>query len=85
MVGSASILVGSISKFSAKIVVEPIELADVDGEMPTVDPRIASLDYEYVFMACFDKSQKDNGGQAIWYVTVKNDLTLGGSTTVAVK
>jgi carotenoid cleavage dioxygenase-like enzyme len=65
--------------------VEPIELADVDGEMPTVDPRIASLDYEYVFMACFDKSQMDNGQQAIWYVTVKNDLTLGGSTTAAVK
>jgi len=47
--------------------VEPIELADVDGEMPTVDPRIESLDYEYVFMARFDKPKKDDGGQAIWH------------------
>lgn len=47
--------------------VEPIELADVDGEMPTVDPRIASLDYQYVFMACYDKSQMAEGGNAIWY------------------
>jgi carotenoid cleavage dioxygenase-like enzyme len=49
--------------------VEPIELADVDGEMPTVDLRIASLDYKYVFMACYDKSQTAEGGNAIWYAS----------------
>lgn len=47
--------------------VEPIELADVDGEMPTIDLRIASLDYKYVFMACYDKSRISDGPSAIWY------------------
>jgi hypothetical protein len=38
----------------------------VDGEMPTVDPSVAAREYEYVFMAFFDKTQLQQDAQAIW-------------------
>ena len=39
--------------------VQPKVLAHVNGEYPTVDPRVSTRDYTHVFMACFDASQKD--------------------------
>jgi carotenoid cleavage dioxygenase-like enzyme len=40
--------------------VEAKVLADVNGEYPTVDPRVATRDYTHVFMACFDESVRDD-------------------------
>ena len=44
---------------SEKKFVQPKVLARVNGEYPTVDPRVSTRDYTHVFMACFDESQKD--------------------------
>lgn len=52
---------------ATKEYVEPLELVDIDGEMPTVDLKVATKEYEYVFMACFDKTKTQDDAQAIWY------------------
>jgi len=49
--------------------VEPVELADVDGEMPTIDLRYASLPYTYVFMAWINPGEP----QAVWYVLFERE------------
>ncbi len=39
-----------------------MESSNVDGELTTVDPRVASWEYEYDFIADFDKTKVNDGG-----------------------
>lgn len=50
--------------------VEPRLIANVNGEYPTVDPRVACREYTFVFMACFDPSVSDTKQMPFIYDSV---------------